>query len=210
MARWQRHVRLAHDLAHHGQARVLFDGGGEHPAMTLRGDVVQDDAGHMHILAEIPEAFCDGGHGLALTGAIKHQHHGQAEHGRQIGGGARALGRAVEKAHDAFDDEQLGVPRGGAQMAGQAGAAHGPGIEIEAGAARGGGVKGRVDVIGPHLGGGDHDAALTHQRQQREGDQRLAAVGGRSGDEQGFSQGAAPSRRTRTSRAGHARLRPAR
>jgi len=68
-------------------------------------------------------------------------------------------GGSVEQAHDAFDDEQVcTVDRSGGHGVEQC-RRHGPGIQIDARSARGSGVKRRIDVIGPGLGGADHDAA---------------------------------------------------
>ena len=94
---------------------------------------VGDDAGNDDAWAVAGEAFDQGGDRLALARGVDHQHHRQAEHGGKIGGRAAAAGRAVEQAHDALDEHEVGVmPR---RELGEALRPHCPRIEIEAGLA---------------------------------------------------------------------------
>jgi len=105
----------------------------------------------------------------------------------EIGGRAAFTGRAgsaIEQAHDAFDDEDLGA---GASMRGQGVEQqpwHRPGIEIDARGAGGRGVERRIDVIGAGLCRAHGDAAPRQRRQRRERHRRLAGAGVWRGDDE--------------------------
>ena len=60
-------------------------------------------------LPEGGEAVDQGCGGLRLRLHVQHQHHRPAREGGQVGGRAGAVGGAVEQAHDAFDDQEVGV-----------------------------------------------------------------------------------------------------
>ena len=142
---------------------------------------VQDHARDRHVLPEGGEAMDQGCGGLGLRLHVQHQHHGPAREGGQIGGRAGAVGGAVEQAHDALDDQEVGVLF---RQPGQRFRPHRPGVEVDAGAAAGRRVEHRVDIIGADLAGGHGDAGpaeMAEQRQHRDG---LAAARSRGGEDQ--------------------------
>ena len=115
---------------------------------------------------------------------VHDEQHRPAGGRRDIGGRALVRGRPVEKAHDPFRNDQLRLARGGGDCGGEGGSPHRPGIQVEAGPAARGGVKGGVDVIRSHLERGDPHPGVAEMPQQRESDGRLAAPRGRGGDHQ--------------------------
>ena len=69
---------------------------------------------------------------------------------------------------------------------------HGPGIEIDAFAARRGGVKGRIDIIGAGLQADNVDPAPLERAQEAEGRGRFAATGAGRGDHEPARHGLPP------------------
>ena len=94
--------------AQHGDAEGR-QGGAEQGFVVGAADPVQDHAGDRHVLPEGGEAVDQGCGGLGLRLHVQHQHHRPAREGCQVGGRAGAVGGAVEQAHDAFDDQEVGV-----------------------------------------------------------------------------------------------------
>ena len=93
-------------------------------------------------------------------------------------------GDAVEQAHGALDDEEVGM-RGvpGHQRIDQR-RRHGPAVEIEARPPGRRGMKARVDIVGADLGRLHHDAAPAERRQQRQRQRGLAGARARRGDDE--------------------------
>ena len=182
MALRQHQCRVTRDAAQHGQA----DGGqrpGHARAVPLAADAVQDHAADPHAGAVAVQAQRHGGGGLRLAGYVQHQQHRQAEPFGEVRRGAGAAGRrrhAVEQAHGALGDQEA-LARGGQVV--QQGGRHGPAVQVGARLAGGGGVEGRVDVVGAGLRGADRDAAAAQGGDQAERDGGLAAAGARGGDE---------------------------
>ena len=133
----------------------------QHGSVALAADAVEDDASDAHLRPVAGEAVHEGRRARPLAADVDHQHHRPAGDRRQVGGGA-GLGPpvgecAVEQAHDALAEHQLGALGRFGHQRRQGLVSHGPGVEIDAAAATGGGVEGRVDVVRPRLGGGDGD-----------------------------------------------------
>ncbi len=131
----------------------------QHLLVPGGGDAVDDEAGDFDVRAEASEAGDEGGDGLALLFGIDHEDHGQIERGGEVSGGAGAVGGAVEEAHHAFDDQQIGADRVVVGQGAEPVRRHGPGVEVDRLGAGGAGQMGAVDVIGPGLGGGDGETA---------------------------------------------------
>jgi hypothetical protein len=132
--------------------------------------------------AEVGESAGERGDGLALAGDVEDEDDGQAQGGGEIGGRAgRAVG-AVEQAHDAFDQQEVGG--GIAEDAGDGAGAHGPGVEIRASAGAGDLVEARVDVVGADFSRG-HGTAGCEGAQEGEGHDSLARARGGSRDDEG-------------------------
>ena len=81
----------------------------QHALVARRGDAIEDDAGDAHAGAPIGKAGHQRRDGLALPIGIDDQNDGQFEQFGQIAGGAGAIGSAIEQAHDAFDEQQIGA-----------------------------------------------------------------------------------------------------
>ncbi len=182
----QRQRRLARHGAKHRDAD-RGDSVGDQRPVAFAGDPIEDDAGDAHGRIVDGETAHHGRRRLRLSRHIEHQHHRQAEMRCEIGGRAAppgAGGGSVEQAHDAFDDQQVcAVDRLGGHGVEQC-RRHGPGIQIDARSARGGGMKRRIDVIGPGLGGADHDAAPDERCQYGKRHGGLAGTRTRRRDDQ--------------------------
>ena len=138
------------------------------------------------------EALDQGGGRSAHAAGLDHQDHRPAGRGRQGGGRAQALRPGpVEEAHDPLAQNQLDLRRGPRQGRGQGRRPHRPGIQVEAGPPGGRPVEGRVDVVGADLDRADRQSGLAEVPQQRQGDQGLAAAGGRRRDQQAAGHGSA-------------------
>ncbi len=140
--------------ANHAEEAVA-EGGGHDFGVAVAGDAVGDDAGQGDVGPIGGKAMDQCGQGLGLVAGIDDENHRQAESRRQIGRRTRGAMGAIEEAHDALDDDEVGIAAGRLEEGGTARLAHGPGIEIGAGPARGMGMKARVDVVGADLGRGD-------------------------------------------------------
>ena len=146
--------------------------------MPLAADAVQHHPADPHVTLVGGEAAHHGRRRLRLPGDVDDQQHRQAEPRGEVGrraGPERRRGDAVEQAHGALDDEEVGM-RGvlGHQRIDQR-RRHGPAVEIEARPPGGRGMKARVDIVGPDLGRLHHDAAPAERRQQRQRQRGLAA-----------------------------------
>src|SRR5215472_11080503 len=105
----------------------------------------------------------------------------------EIGRGAAATGNAwgaVEQAHNAFDDEYVGVRRSLCRQRVEQARRHRPGIQINARRAARGAVERRIDVIRPGLGGAHVVPALLQRCEQRQHHRGLAGAGLRRRDDE--------------------------
>ncbi len=186
MALRQREVLVPGNRAQHRQADTTHGFTDARP-VPLAGHAVQQHARDLHPRRVADEAAGDGGGGLGLARNIQGQQHRQAEAGGQVRAGAAAArfgGDAVEQAHGRFHDQEFGLSSGLAGEGGELRCVHGPAVEIETRRAGGGRVKGRVDIVGPGLGGAHHNAAAPKGRQHSQGQGGLArARPGRADDE---------------------------
>ena len=178
-------ARRARDGAQQRHMGLVEQFGGQ-PGMAGAGDAVQDDARDRHVFAQAGASQSDGGGCLGLAAHVNHQHHRQSQHGGEVRGGARPALAAVKQAHDALNDHQVGVA--GQERVDQV-RPHGPGIEIDGGAAGGGLMKAWVDIVGAAFRARHVDAHLAETREQPQRHQSLAAAGGRRGDNKTFGHG---------------------
>jgi hypothetical protein len=73
------------------------------------GGTVDDEAGDFHLGPPGGKTHDQRGDRLALALGVDDEDHREAEGRGEIAGGAGSVGGAVEEAHDAFDEEQVGV-----------------------------------------------------------------------------------------------------
>ena len=158
--------------------------GGDRPRVPLARDAVEDDPGDGDIIAEARETVDDGRRRGRLSPRIDDEDDRQPRHGGDIGGRAGPVGGPVEQPHHPLADEHLAACRGGGKGPAQGRIAHRPAIEIAARAAAGGGVEGRIDIVGTNLEGGNSHSPLGEGAKQAEGHRRLAAPRGRGGDDE--------------------------
>ena len=109
---------------------------------------------------------------------------GSAEQGGDVGRGAGAVGGTVEQAHDPFAEQEVAALAALLEQAGQGLEAHRPGVDIVGGAARGGGVEGRVDIVRADLERADRHAAPAQGREHAQRQRGLAAARGGCGDDE--------------------------
>lgn len=99
--------RVAGDGAEAGNA-----GGGEsveQHALVLHGSgAIEDGAGYPDAGAPIGEAGDERRNRLALALSIDDEDDGEFEQFGKVGSGAGIVGSAIEEAHDAFDQQQIG------------------------------------------------------------------------------------------------------
>src|SRR5665213_1048146 len=157
--------------------------------MTRAGDVIEDYPGERRTGVVPRKAFDQCGHGSALPAGIDHQRDWPAGDAGEFGGRAGFAVRpgAVEEAHHAFAQHQLGGAFEVADQAREGRRAHRPGVEVEAWRAARQRVKGRIDVVRAGLGRRDPDPAMTQMPQQPRGDQRLAAARCRCGEDEALA-----------------------
>src|SRR5438067_1579564 len=150
------------------------------------GDPVEDHAGEQQ-LRIVPRKAADqrGGRG-ALPPRIDHQHDrpaGQPGQFRSRTGLAIGPG-AVEQAHDAFAQHEVGTRLKFCDESRKGGRTHRPRIQVDARCAARSGMKGRIDIVGPCLRSGDAYSTASQIPKQGGRDQRLAAARGRRGEDQ--------------------------
>ena len=113
MALGQGEVGIAHERAEHRQpdaGHAVLD----QPAMALARDLVQHHAGDRDARIVPGAAERDGGGRLRVARHVEHENHRPAEQGGDVGAGSRAadlLADAVEEAHGAFGDDEIGLAR---------------------------------------------------------------------------------------------------
>jgi len=147
---WKFESVLAGQGAKKGEAQRR-DAFRDQSPMPLAANPVGDDAGDFQTWVVAGKAADDGGGGLGLTRDILREQNGPAQKRRDIRASAdagRAAGRAVEEAHGAFCNDNVGMECGVCRQFDDQIRVHRPGIEIKRRAPRGGGVKSRIDVIG--------------------------------------------------------------
>ena len=148
---------------------------------------VEDHAGNVDVAPIALEAERDGGCRLGLRFDVEHEHDRPAGERREVRGRAvaarAACAGAVVESHDALGDADFCIGAGVTQQARDERRAHGPGVEVDAGAAGGGGVERRVDVVGSALEGLHGDAAPAQSAQQAERYRRLAGARSGRGDD---------------------------
>ncbi len=150
-------------------------GGTPHP--------VEDDAGDRHSGAVSGEPAHHGGGRRRLGGGVDDQDDGPAAGLGEVRRRALAGDGAVEQAHDPLADDALGA-------VGEVGArrlhgfrTHGPEVQVDARTPGRRRVKGRVDVIGPHLGRRGGNPGLGEMTQQPEGEDRFPLARRRGADD---------------------------
>ena len=89
-------------------AQALGNGFAQHLRMTRRRDAIREHAMKRHVGTITREPERDRAEGLRHAVRADHGEHRHVERGGEIG----AAGRAVEEAHHAFDQDQIGIARG--------------------------------------------------------------------------------------------------
>ena len=101
---------------------IVAQAGAQHIGMALARHAVGQHAGPGQALAVVAQAVDDGAQRAAHGASIDHREHGHAEALGQVGHAVLA----VEQAHDAFDQDQISLARGGMQACGAVGGARHP------------------------------------------------------------------------------------
>ena len=184
----QAHLPVARNGAEHRHARAGNGVGYEAP-VPLAADLVENDACNADARIITQAALHDGAGGLRLAAHIQHQQHRPARGRRNIHRRAAASfgrGHAIEEPHQPLAEREVrALPRLHCQR-GQQGGLHGPGVQIEAGAARRHPMKGRVDIIRPAFQPAHPHAPARKGAQKAQRQRGLAAGGpGRGDDEAG-------------------------
>ena len=159
MAFGQLEPGIVRQAAEHRLGKTVVAGAAQQLRMALAGYPVEDDAGHLDIVAMAGEPFDQRGRRGAHAARVHHQDDRQVEQAGEVGGRAAAVVGAVEQTHHALADHQRGIP---GQIVGQAGQgldAHRPAVQIDARPAAGAGVERRIDVVGADLERSGGDAA---------------------------------------------------
>ena len=126
------------------------------------------------------EAVGDRTEAVGHRRAVDHGEDRNAEARRQFG----RRRRAVKEAHDAFDEDEIGVARRLGQSAGNIGLAAHPEIDVLARRAAGDSVDLRIEEVRPALEDAHPAPEPRVQARQRGDDGRLALAGGRRSDEE--------------------------
>ena len=172
----------------HGPAQQL-------PVPCAAG-AVEDDARDLQSGVEARESVNERGDRCRHARGVDHQHHRPAGAPRQVGGRTAAVRSAIEQAHHAFHHDGGRVALQVRDQRRHRAVRHAPGIEVVAGPTAGRGVVGGVDVVGPHLGGGDGDARVAQDSQQRKRQGGLAASRPGCRDDDSAAHGRNPGRAT--------------
>jgi hypothetical protein len=155
--------------------------GVQHLGMARAADAVGEHAGEGQAGPVAGQAVGDGAEGLGHGAGVDQGHDRNGEALGDVGGRRRA----VEQAHDAFDQDQVGFAGRAGQAPARVGLAAHAEVEVLAGPAAGDGVNLRIEKIGAALEDGDAPPLAGMQAGQRRGDGGLALAGGGGGDEQG-------------------------
>ena len=175
----QREARVARQGAE--PVRGLAQGAAQHVGMALAGHAIGQHAGPGHAGPEALQPMRQRAEGAGHRLGVDHGQHRQAEALRQVG---RAR-RAVEQAHHALDDHEVGLGRGRMQPRAAVGLAGHPQVERMHGRAGGEPQPVRVEEVGPALEGAHAPALARMQPRERGGHGGLALTGGGRGHEHG-------------------------
>ncbi len=160
----------------------------QHRLVPVRSDPVEDHPGDPHRRVEGRESVQQGGDAVALAAGVDHQHHRRPQESGDLGrrasrySGHLALDAAVEQAHDALDDSDVGT---GAAMPVQRAdqlLADEHWVEVAARPPGGQGVIARVDEIGTDLERRHRVAGLAQRTHQTRCHRGLPAARCRRGD----------------------------
>ena len=146
--------------------------------MRRAGDAIEHHADDLDVLPVAAEAVDQRRDRGTHAGDVDHQHHRQAEQGRDVGRDAGAVGGAVEQAHDPFADQEIAALPALLEQTGQGLEAHRPRVDIVGRPAGGAAVEGRVDIVRPDLERADGHAAPAQGRQHAQRQRGLAGAGG--------------------------------
>ncbi len=152
----------------------------DHFRMAHAGDAVGQHAGKRQPRTEMREPVGDRAHRLRDALGIDHRQHRHAQQLGQIG----AARRAVEQAHHAFDQDQIGVQRGFIHQPPAFGRAGQPQIELIHGMAAGTLQNHRIEEIRPGLEHPDCAPLIRMKTRQRRRHGGLAVIGRGRADEQ--------------------------
>ena len=148
-------------------------------AVALAAGAVHDHAGDAQRGIEGLEAAHHRGGAPRLGPGVEDQHDGRAEPLRDLRRRplvTRGL-EAVEAAHDALDDDDVGARRVSRDALEDALAAAHPAVEVVRRAPAGARVEARVDEVGADLERLDREAAAAERLEQPERDRRLPDPG---------------------------------
>jgi len=158
------------------------------PPMTVRPDVVEEDAGDSRRLAVRLEPQGDGSRGLGHVGDIHDEHHRRLDDPSDLGRtSAFAIATAVKEAHHPFNQRQVRAKCALRQHLPQRAFAQHPGVEIAARPAAHMGEVGGIDIVGAHLERLDRQPAGLECRNQTGCQDGLTYVARRPGDNQPWS-----------------------
>ena len=181
----------AGDAAEDRNARRLHGPAQQLPVSCAAG-AVEDDSRDLHPGVEARESVNERGDRRRHARGVDHQHHRPTGAPRQVGGRTAPVRSAVEQAHHAFHDDGGRIALQVHDQRGQGSVRHGPSVEVMADAATGRGVVRGVDVVRPHLAGGDGDARVTQAPQQRQRQGGLPATRPGRGDDDSAAQSRIP------------------
>ena len=169
---------IAGQTAQHGLGKPVVARPPQEYGVRLAPHPIEDNAGHLDIVAMPREPFDQGRRRGGHTARVHHQDNRQVEQAGEVGGRPATIGGAVEQAHDTLADHQPRIP---GQIVGQAGQRfdpHGPAVQIDAASAGCAGVEHRIDVVRPRLERSDRDPGGAQRAQQPQSYYGLAAAGG--------------------------------
>jgi len=148
--------------------------------MALAADLVGEHGGNLHIGSIARQALHQRAEGLRHGRPVDHGQHRHAEARGQIGGGRAA----VEQAHYALDQDQIGIARGIVQKLAATILADHEQIELVDGRSAGTLQDHRIEEVGPALEDAHASPGIAMTPGERRGDESLALAGGWRGDHQ--------------------------
>ena len=160
--------------------------------VPVRADPVEYDPGQLSLRVVAAEAGHQRGHRAPGRRGIDDEHDRRVQQPGQVGGGGevrvvatRPVRRhAVEQAHHALDDRDIGARRAVQEQRDHQLLAAQHGIEVAARPAGGQGVIAGIDVVRACLVPGHPQSSLGHRCHQAGGHGRLTAPGGRGRDDE--------------------------
>jgi hypothetical protein len=153
----------------------------QHLRMARTGHAIGQHAGKLQFGTIGQQALRQRADGLAHAARIDDGHHRDAQQLRQVG----AAGFAIEEAHDAFDQQHVGLGGRQRHLAAAVILAAQPQVEVDHRLAAGLLQHHGIEEIGAGLEHPHPLALAPVQARQRGGDGGLAVAGGRGRDEQG-------------------------